>query len=48
MLRIKEVRARAFRGIGEDFSLGLDGKSFILFGDNGTGKSSIVETIEYA
>lgn len=48
MLRIKKIRARAFRGIGDELTINLGGKSFVLYGDNGTGKSSIVEAIEYA
>jgi recombinational DNA repair ATPase RecF len=45
-LRIKTIEIRAFRGIPE-LNLNLDGKSFILRGENGTGKSSLVDAIEF-
>ena len=45
-VRIKKVVIRAFRGIPE-LELGLDGKSLLLRGENGTGKSSIVDAIEF-
>ncbi len=48
MLRIKHLKVRAFRGIGREFNLPLDGKSLVLYGDSGTGKSSIVEAMEHA
>jgi recombinational DNA repair ATPase RecF len=43
---IKALDIQAFRGIPE-LNLELDGKSLLLEGDNGTGKSSIVEAIEF-
>lgn len=48
MVKIKEIRASAFRGIGKKFSIRLDGKGLVLYGDSGTGKSSLVEALEYA
>ncbi len=48
MLRIKHLKARAFRGIGRQFNLHLNGKSLVLYGDTGTGKSSITGVIEHA
>ena len=48
MLNIQEIRASAFRGLAKNFSIRLNGKSLVLYGDNGTGKSSIVEALEYA
>lgn len=48
MLRIKHLRVKALRGIGQEFNLPLDGKSLVLYGDSGTGKSSIVEAMEHA
>lgn len=46
MLRIKNLKAKWFRGIIET-SLEFDGKSIILFGENGQGKSSFVDALEY-
>ncbi len=45
-VKIKTIDIHAFRGI-PDFELQLDGKSLLLRGENGTGKSSIVEAIEF-
>lgn len=44
--RIKSINIHAFRGIC-DLPLELDGKNLVLRGENGTGKSSIVEAIEF-
>jgi len=44
--KIKAINIHAFRGI-PDLELELDGKSLLLRGENGTGKSSIVEAIEF-
>lgn len=46
MPRIKAISIHAFRGI-PDLELILDGKNLILRGENGTGKSSIVEAFEF-
>ncbi len=48
MLKIKEIRAKCFRGIREEKRLTLDGKNLLLFGDNGYGKSSFIEALEFA
>jgi energy-coupling factor transporter ATP-binding protein EcfA2 len=48
VIKIKEIRASAFRGIGKPFAIKLDGKSLVLYGDSGTGKSSLIEALEYA
>ncbi len=45
-IKIKKVHIHAFRGIPE-LELELNGKSHLLRGENGTGKSSIVEAIEF-
>lgn len=44
--RIKRIDIRAFRGV-PDLQLDLEGKNLVLSGDNGTGKSSIVEALEF-
>ena len=43
---IEKVKINAFRGIPE-LTLNLDGKSLLLQGENGTGKSSIVDALEF-
>jgi len=45
-IRIKTIGIHAIRGI-PDLELELDGKSLLLEGENETGKSSIVEAIEF-
>lgn len=44
--RVKGIRIRAFRGIPY-LEIPLEGKSLVIKGENGTGKSSIVEAIEF-
>jgi len=46
MLKIKNIKARWFRGIIET-DLEFNGKSIILFGENGQGKSSFVDALEF-
>lgn len=46
MLRISRLDAQGFRGITQQSSLLFDSKSLLLFGENGTGKSSFVDVIE--
>lgn len=48
MLNIRRVRTKAFRGIKDELEIPLDGKSLIVFGENGTGKSSFLQAIEHA
>ncbi len=45
-VKIKAINIHAFRGV-PDLNLELDGKSLLLQGENGTGKSAIVEAIEF-
>lgn len=45
-VKIKKINIYAFRGI-PDLELELEGKSLLLRGENETGKSSIVEAIEF-
>lgn len=46
--KIKAITVEAFRGIpASGITLDLDGKGLIIRGDNGTGKSSIVDAIEF-
>jgi DNA repair exonuclease SbcCD ATPase subunit len=45
-IRISNIHMHAFRGI-PDYNLELDGKSILLKGENGTGKSSIIDAFEF-
>jgi len=45
-VRIKAIDIHAFRGIPSLF-LELDGKNLLVLGENGSGKSSIVDAIEF-
>ena len=45
-VKIKKINIKAFRGIPE-LELNLNGKGLLLKGDNGTGKSSIVDALEF-
>jgi recombinational DNA repair ATPase RecF len=47
MIRIEKIRIREFRGIRE-MTLDLKGQNFAACGPNGTGKSGIVDAIEFA
>src|SRR5882724_10204412 len=46
MPRIRRLDVQGFRGIRHPVSLIFDGKSLLLFGENGTGKSSFVDAQE--
>ena len=47
MIRIETIHIQDFRGI-RDLTLKLEGKNFAACGPNGTGKSGIVDAIEFA
>lgn len=46
MIRIAGISVKEFRGI-RDLSLELEGKNFAVCGRNGTGKSGVVDAIEF-
>ncbi len=46
LIKIKGIEINAFRGIPE-LQLNLDGRNLLIKGGNGTGKSSIVDAIEF-
>jgi hypothetical protein len=46
-MRIKELRLAWFRGAADAVTLGADGKSWGIYGCNGAGKSSFVDSVEY-
>jgi hypothetical protein len=47
MIRIEKIEIHEFRGI-RGLTLGLKGQNFAVCGPNGTGKSGIVDAIEFA
>jgi len=47
MIKIKSLCIKGFRGVKKELSLELNFKSALLFGDNGSGKSSITDAIEW-
>lgn len=46
MVKIDQIEVEGFRGITGLSTLPLDGKSLLLFGENGTGKSSFIDALE--
>ena len=46
-IKIKNLEIAGLRGIQDSFTLGLNEKSILLYGDNGTGKSSISDSLEW-
>jgi len=47
-VRLKSVRLNWFRGAASPVELPANGKSLVVYGQNGAGKSSFVDGIEYA
>lgn len=47
MNKIKSINITGLRGIKEHLTLNLNQKSILLYGDNGSGKSSITDTLEW-
>ena len=46
-MRIDSIRIAWFRGAADVVELDAGGKSMVVYGQNGTGKSSFVDAIEY-
>lgn len=46
-MKLKQIDIKGLRGIKDSLSLELNGKSVVLYGDNGMGKSSISDAIEW-
>jgi len=45
--KINEINLKGIRGAKDTLKLPLNGKSVLLYGDNGTGKSSISDSLEW-
>ena len=46
MIRIKSIQINEFRGV-RDLTLDLAGKNYSICGPNGTGKSGVVDAVEF-
>lgn len=46
-MKINNLRLKGFRGVRRELNILLNGNSIVLYGDNGTGKSSITDSIEW-
>lgn len=46
--RVTRIVAHGFRGVGPETCIRTDGRNLVLLGDNGSGKTSFVDAIEYA
>ena len=46
-MRIRSIQLAWFRGAAEPVALEPNGKSMVVYGENGTGKSSFIDAIEY-
>ena len=47
MIKIKRLKIKGIRGIREPLNLKLGQNSLLLYGDNGSGKSSITDSVEW-
>jgi len=47
MTKIKNISIKGLRGIKKEVLLPLNGKSILIYGDNGSGKSSITDALEW-
>jgi chromosome segregation ATPase len=46
MIRVESLTVKEFRGV-RDLTLDFKGKSFAVCGPNGTGKSAVVDALEF-
>lgn len=46
-VKIKSIQIKGVRGVKNTLSIPLDEKSLLIYGDNGTGKSTITDSIEW-
>lgn len=47
MIKIKNINLCGIRGVKSDCTIDLDGKSILIYGESGTGKSSISDVLEW-
>lgn len=47
MNKIKSINITGIRGVKDKFPLNLDKKSILIYGENGTGKSSLTDALEW-
>lgn len=47
MAKIKSIKINGLRGVREPLTLELNKKSILVYGDNGTGKSSLTDSFEW-
>ncbi len=47
MAKIKSINISGIRGIKNPLLLNLNSKSILIFGENGSGKSSLADAIEW-
>ncbi len=47
MAKIKAIKINGLRGVREPLTLDLNKKSILVYGDNGTGKSSVTDSFEW-
>lgn len=47
MAKIKTIKINGLRGVREQLTLDLNKKSILVYGDNGTGKSSVTDSFEW-
>lgn len=46
-MKIKNIKIKGIRGIKDALSLNLSGNSILIYGDNGSGKTSIIDGVEW-
>ncbi|MEZ4240549.1 MAG: AAA family ATPase [Myxococcota bacterium] len=46
-VRVQSLRVARFRGFEDEVVVQLEGRALVLLGDNGSGKSSLIEALEY-
>ena len=47
MIKIENIKIKGLRGIKEEIVLPLNRNSILLFGENGSGKSSVTDALEW-
>lgn len=47
MIKLKQIKITGIRGIKDSLTLSPDKRSLLIYGDNGAGKSSITDTLEW-